>query len=480
MSRPKLTVLSQSDIEQIHDATIRVLRETGVVIKDPEARKILGREGAIVDEETLRVRIPSEMIDEAIRRTPDSFTLYGRDTELVYPVDTEHLYFEPMIGRLYIHDFEKDHIRRTTLQDVGKLVKVSDACGNYQLLHSGAIMPEIEGVEIGLSHVYGYRESVRNSSKVIKTSSRDRLIAEEMVEMAIAVAGGEEELRKKPNTFSTANPVAPLHHDLDQTAGMLVFGRYGLPIDITSEPQAGATAPVTLAGLLTQQNADILSGIVIAQFANSGTPLWYGTAGAIMDMKIGRIALGSIEAALINAASAQIAHFYNIPARGTGAVTESKLLDFQAGAESALTLFFCALSGTNLIFYPGTMEGGLTISLERLVIDNEWAGMAYRTLDGIVVDEERLAVDVINSVGPCGHYLGEAFTMKHLREEQYLPELLSRETRSVWEQEKKSIGDIAHGRVEGILADHKPMPLEEKVEEELIRIIRKAEERRKK
>ena len=254
---------------------------------------------------------------------------------------------------------------------MGHLVKLADALPSYHLLHSGAIMPQIDGVPIRATHVYGYLESVRNSSKVIKATSRERIMAEDCLRMVAAVAGGEDELRRKPFTFTTDNPVAPLHHDRDQMEGALEFARYGLPIDVTSEPQAGATSPVTLAGLLAQQTADVISGITIIQLANPGNPVWYGTCGSIMDMRVGRIAIGAVEMGLINVASAQIAHFYDIPCRGTASATDSKLLDIQAGYEKTLVLTMAVLGGVNKIFYPGTMEGALTVSKESLVMDDE-------------------------------------------------------------------------------------------------------------
>lgn len=479
MYKATLTILSDSEIEQIHRATLRVLWETGVLLKDPEARRILKREGARVDEEAMKVYIPPYLVESAVGLAPETFTLYGRDPANKYVIDMDTLYYEPMIGRLYIYDYDTGSIRRTAIEDVGNLVRVADAMPNYHLLHSGAIMPEIQGVPIGTSHAHGYLTSLRNSTKVIKCSSREKSVAEDMVRMAAVVAGGVEELRKRPLTFTTDNPVAPLQHDREQTEGMRIFGKYGLPVDITSEPQAGATAPVTLAGLLTQQNADILSGIVIAEMSNPGAPIWYGTCGAIMDLKIGRIALGSIEAGIINVATAQMAHSYGIPCRGTGAVTESKSIDFQAGLEVAQTLLFCALGGVNMMFYPGCMEGGVSVSLERLVLDNELAGMTYRALRGVDVSEAKLATDVIAKVGPAGHYLGQPHTMKFLREEHYLPSLLSREIRAKYEEGgSKPMVQRAHEEVQRILSEHRVKPLPANIEEELLRIIREVEERR--
>ncbi len=476
--RPVLQVLSGEQIYDIHQAALEILWNTGVLVKASAARDLLRQAGAVVDEEMMICHIPGYVVEEALARAPSSFTVYARNPTNDVHVSTRSLHYEPMIGRLNCYDYATGTTHRTTLEDVGHLIKLADALPHYHLLHSGSIMPQIDGVPIRATHVYGYLESVRNSSKVIKATSRERIMAEDCLRMVAAIAGGEEELRRKPFTFTTDNPVAPLHHDRDQMEGALEFAKYGLPIDVTSEPQAGATSPVTLAGLLAQQTADVVSGITIIQLANPGNPVWYGTCGSIMDMRVGRIAIGAVEMGLINVASAQIAHFYDIPCRGTASATDSKLLDIQAGYEKALVLTMAALGGVNKIFYPGTMEGALTVSKESLVIDDEIVGGIYRMLEGIDVNKMTLALGVIDAVGPGGHFLGQRHTMQFLKGEQFIPLLSDRQTREKWEEAGgKGMAERAHERVEQILAEHQVDPLDADVEAELERIVREVEER---
>jgi len=393
-------------------------------------------------------------------------------------VSTQNLHYEPMIGRVYCYDYATQSTHRTTLEDVGHLIKLADALPSYHLLHSGAIMPQIDQVPIRATHAYGYLESQRNSSKVIKATSRERIMAEDCLRMVAAVAGGEEQLRDRPFTFTTDNPVAPLHHDRDQMEGALEYAKWGQPIDVTSEPQAGATAPVTLAGLLAQQTADVISAIAIIQLANPGNPVWYGTCGSIMDLRLGRIAIGAVEMGLINVASAQIAHFYNIPCRGTASATDSKLLDIQAGYEKSLVLTMAVLGGVNKIFYPGTMEGALTISKESLVMDDEIISGLYHIAQGIDVNEDTLATDVVAKVGPGGHFLGQRHTMRFVQDAHFLPTLSDRRTRDMWEAAgSKGMAERAHERVSKILAEHQVEPLDSNVEAELESIVREVENR---
>jgi len=476
--QPQLKVISEEQIYDIHQAALDILWNTGVLVKAPAARDLLRQAGAWVDDETALCRIPGYIIEETLKRAPSSFTVYARNPAHNVRVSTEALHYEPMIGRLNCYDYATGTTHRTTLEDVGHLVKLADALPSYHLLHSGAIMPQIDGVPIRATHVYGYLESVRNSSKVIKATSRERILAQDCLRMVAAVAGGEDELRRRPFTFTTDNPVAPLHHDRDQMEGALEFAKYGLPIDVTSEPQAGATSPVTLAGLLAQQTADVISAIAIIQLANPGNPVWYGTCGSIMDLRLGRIAIGAVEMGLINVASAQIAHYYDIPCRGTAAATDSKLLDIQAGYEKALVLTMAVLGGVNKIFYPGTMEGALTVSKESLVIDDEIISGLYRVADGIDVNTATLATDVIDRVGPGGHFLGQRHTMQFVQAEHFLPLLSDRRTRDMWAAAgSKGMADMAHERVQHILAEHQVEPLDPAVEAELEAIVREVEER---
>jgi trimethylamine--corrinoid protein Co-methyltransferase len=479
--KPQLKVLSDEQIHEIHTAALDILWKTGVLVKSPAARDLLSRAGAVVDEETMICRIPGDVVEESLKLAPSSFKVNARDPEKDVAVSTQSLHYEPMIGRLHCYDYESGSTHRTTLEDVGQLVKIADYLPNYHLLHSGAIMPQIDKVPIRATHVYGYLESVRNSSKPIKATSREKIMAEDCLRMVAVIAGGEERLKKGAYTFTTDNPVAPLHHDLDQMEGALVFARYGQPIDVTSEPQAGATSPVTIAGLIAQQTADVVSGITIIQLANPGNPVWYGTCGSIMDMRVGRIAIGAVEMGLINVGSAQMAHFYDIPCRGTASATDSKLLDLQAGYEKSLVMTMAALGGVNKIFYPGTMEGALTVSKESLIIDSEIAEGVYRVLRGVEVSEATLAVDVTHEVGPGGHYLKQHHTMQHIEAEHFFPLLADRQTRERWESDGcKSMVDRASEKVGQILQEHRVDPLPAKMEAELERIVREVEKRESK
>jgi trimethylamine--corrinoid protein Co-methyltransferase len=368
--------------------------------------------------------------------------------------------------------------RRTTLQDVANLIRIADHLEHYTILHSGAIMPHIEGVPDEVAHVHGYFTSAKNSSKVIKGVVRGKKNAKDCIHMATIIAGGEDALRARPNIFTTCNVISPLQFAAEQTQGLIEYATMGLPVDIAAEPQSGGTSPVTLAGTIAQQTAEILGMIVLSQLVNPGTPVLMGTVAAGMDLRNGTIALGGVEAAMLNAAHAQMAQFYRIPSRGTGCNTESKVLDMQAGYEKAVTLLMPALAGINMIFYPGTMDHALTISPESLVIDHEICAMANRILAGISVTDETLGLDVIGNVGPGGHFLNQKHTVNHLEEELFFPEISDRDSHEVWRDKgAPDIREKARARVKKILEEHNPSPMDSEVEKELLTLIDTVEKR---
>lgn len=472
----QIKILSDDDIERIHLGILSILWRTGIEVREGQAFDILKKAGCPTNGK--RIRIPCHLVEEAIRLAPKTLTLYGRDPSFEVTLESRRVYYEPMIGRLNIMDMDTGMRRRTTLDDVGNLVRVADHLEHYTLLHSGAIMPHIEGIPDEVAHVHGYYTSVKNSSKVIKGVVRGKKKAKDCIRMASVIAGGEEALKRRPNIFTTCNVISPLQFAVEQTEGLIEYAKMGLPVDIASEPQSGATSPVTLAGTITQQTAEILGMVVVAQLVNPGTPVLMGTVAAAMDLRNGMIALGGVEGALMNVAHAQMAQFYQIPARGTGSNTESKTLDMQAGYEKTVTLLFPALAGINMIFYPGTMDHALTVSLESLVIDHEICGMINRALSGVSVTDEKLGLDIIDKVGPGGHFLNQRHTLEHLKEEHYLAKLSDRDSYEAWNGKgRHGIVEKARDQVKKILKEHEPMALDSAVEKELLSITKDVEER---
>jgi trimethylamine--corrinoid protein Co-methyltransferase len=466
-----LEVLSSEDIDQIHEATLHVLENVGVKVLESEALQLLRQAGASVDEREGLARIPSYLVNESITKAPSSFTLYGRNESYELRLGEGRTCFALQGTGVKVIDLETRKCRASTLEDLRSFYRLADALEN---VHHASMAVWPTDVPESTAHLYSILEGFRNTVKTIDGYNYKEECSLDTIRMASVIAGGLDELEKKPRLMGFVNPVSPLVHSKEMTEGLLTYARHHQPVIVAPEDQAGATAPATLAGLLVQQNAEILSGIVIAELASPGAPVLYGTVSTIMDMREANIALGSVETGLINIATAQLAHFYGLPSRGCGGTTEAKISDLQSGYEKAITLMMASLAGNNFIYNAvGSLESTLTASFEQVIADNELCGMVTRAIQGIDVREETLALHVIERVGPGGNYLAQKHTREYLRREHYLPSIICRRARSKWEKdESKALADAAREKARRILKEHRPESLEPDINRELERIIK--------
>lgn len=474
----ELKILSDDELYAIHMAAMEILEDVGVKILEPNALKLLKEAGAVVDEKRQITRLPEYLVKEALKKAPSRITLFGRDRKYRLKLGGHTVNFSMEGTSVFVLDPETGERRISTFKDLELFYKLADALEN---IHHASITVKPRDIPDSIAHVYELFAGFKNTIKTIDGYTYGHTVAMDTIKMASIVAGGEEELLRKPMLLGFHNPVSPLQHSKELTEGLMVYAKYKQPVIIAPEDQAGATAPVTLAGLLVQQNVEVLSGIVIAELTSPGAPVLYGTVSTILDMKTGNLAYGAVEAALINAASAQLAHFYGLPSRGTGGGTESKIPDAQACIEKAVTLMMAAMAGINFIYVAaGALESTLTASYEQAVIDNELCGMVSRALRGIEVNEETLAVDVIKEVGPGGNYLAHKHTLKNLKLEHFIPTILNRQNRDAWEKSgSKDLVQIAREKAREILTKHQPVPLDHDIEKELKAFIRNVEEREK-
>ena len=466
----RLEVLSRSDVRRIHDASMEVLERVGVRVLEPKAFEILKRAGAEVDGKASIARVPEYLVRECVAKAPRRFSLYGRRKGYRLVFERDRTYFSAQGTSLFVIDPFTGERRPSTLEDVRRFYRLADA---LEHVHHATLVVHPRDVPERLAHAYALFEAFRNTSKTVDAYAYDRASALDAVRMASIVAGGEEELAKRPMLLFFYNPVSPLQHSSGLLEGLEVFAERGQPVIIAPECQAGATAPASLAGLLVQQNAEVLSAVCVAELVKPGAPVLYGTVSTVMDMRTGSIALGAVEAGLINAATAQIAHYYGLPCRGTGGATEAKVPDLQAGFEKALTLLMASLAGVNFVYdAAGSLDSTLAASYEQLAIDDELCGAVGRVLRGIDASGEALALDLIEEVGLGGHYLGKLHTVKQVKVEHFIPKLLARQRWESWVSSKKML-EQAREKVEKLLKEHEPEPLDPSVERELARYLEK-------
>ncbi len=469
MRTTRLEVLSPDEVQQIHDTSMRILAEVGIHVDYGRARRLFREAGAAVNDEAQVVRIPESLVQWAVSQAPRSFTLYGNAPEFRMEIGGDHVCFAALGTPTHILDLETGQRREVVLEDVHRHLKIINALDH---IHNSQMDIWPSDIPMTTIHAEAILSWARNSRKSFGMGCYGFLPTLDMMRLMALAVGGKEELKARPRFFAICSVVCPLKMVQMQAEGMLICAEYGQPIAMSPEALAGSTAPATLAGLLAQQNANILAHVTLAQIARPGTPVLYGTVSTITNMRLGTVALGAVETGLITAASAQLARFYGLPCRSVGATTESKLEDIQAGIERVATLIPAVLAGVNLITCGGTLDSTMLESHALMVLDDEICGMILRMAEGIRVNNETLALDLIRQVNFAGHYLDQAHTVRHFRREHFVPRLLVREPYETWEKEGRATAiERARQRALEILAGHQPRPLDPAREKGLLEYV---------
>ena len=427
--------LTEDAISRIHDTVMRVIEEIGFEVNSGTARELFREAGAQVDHEKRRVRLPRERALELINIAPSEVRLCGQDEKHDVLLGGNRVYAGTGGTALYIYEPATDQRRPATLEDLRCLARLVEQLDNIHLF----MLPTYPN-EIPVEHIDANRffSGLSNTAKHVMGGVYTPDGVKRVIRMAEIIAGSSEALSQRPLVSMITCSIRPLKMDGHYGDLVVAIARRGIPLVCPSEPLCGATSPVTLAGNLVIQIVDSLTGVMLTQIANPGTPVIFGSVATSTDLRDLRYLAGSVEMGLINAAGAQMAQFYKLPFYATGGMSDAKLLDAQSGYESATTSLLCALAGANFIHdAAGLMEFALTACYEKLVIDNEILGMVMRAVEGIRVDEETLAFDLIKQVGPGGHFVATKHTRRFMRGEHYQPQLSDRSSRERWEAEGK-------------------------------------------
>jgi len=459
-------VLSPAEVQQIDAASMKILESMGLRVDLKKARDAFREAGAHVDEEASSVRIPEKLVRWAVDQAPRQFTLYGADPDFRMEIGTDQVNFAALGTPTRFIDTETGELRPVTLEDLRNHLRLIDGLDHISNSQMDIWPSDIPMTTIHAEAILAWAQNCR---KPFGMGCYGAMASEDMARMMAIAVGGKEELKKRPRFFVICSVMSPLQMIKFQLEGMFFFAEYGQPMAMSPEAMAGATAPATLAGLLAQQNAEILAHVTLAQIIAPGTPVLYGNVSTITDMATGNVALGAVESGLITAAAAQLARYYGLPCRALGGATDSNTLDLQCMLERTSTLLPAVLAGVHFITCGGTLESTTSGSHPLLVLDDELCGLALRLARGIEVSEETLAVDLIKEIGWQGHYLDQLHTARHYRREHYLPRLLRRESREVWESKgSKTALDLARERVRELLAKHQPRQLDSAVEKGLL------------
>ena len=442
--------LSQESIARIHETAMRVFGEIGVEVNSKEALDLFRHTDAHVDEHTQRVTIPPGMAMDLVNKAPPEVTLHARDRKHNVVLGGTKVHAGTGGTALNVIDRKDGHKRVATFNDLKEIARLVDNLENIHIFMLPVYPSDIPVEKVDVNRFFA---GLDNTSKHIMGGVYTLEGIEQVIKMAQIITGSKHRLQERPIISMITCSISPFKIDSLYGDMLVAVAKAGIPVVCPAEPLCGATSPVTLAGTLVVQVVDSLAGVIISQLANTGTPVIYGSVASSTDLRDMKYITGSVEMGLLNAAGAQMAQFYKLPFYATGGMTDSNTIDAQCGYESSITNLLCALAGANFIHdAAGLMEFALTMSCEKLVIDNEILGMVMRAVKGIEVNDETLAFDVIKKAGPGGHFVSRRHTRTHMRREHYEPTLSNREFREKWEEQGgKDISQKAKERVEEIL-----------------------------
>lgn len=470
--QPQIKLLSAELIPQIIYEAFQLMMKPGIKVQLKEARNLLAEAGARVDEDREVVYISERLVRESIDTVPKEFFLHNRTGEPAVHYGGDHVHFDPGSSGINILDGDTLQHKPATTPDLVKIIKIAESLSQYDAQSTALVCSEIPK-EIG--DLYRLYLVLLYSNKPIVTGAFSSKTTGIMVEMLSLFAGGSKALTEKPLAVFDVCPSPPLIWSEFGAQNLIDLARAGVPAQIVSMPLAGAAAPVTLVGSVVQHAAECLSGMTIHQLAKPGSPIVWGGAPAIMDMRQGTTPMGAVETAMIDTAYAQVGKSFGFPTHTYLGASDSKLVDGQAGMESGISAMIGALAGINMISGAGMLDFLACMSPEKLVIDSEAIGMAQRMLRGIEIHTTTLATEMFEGIDFKGDFLKQKTTRKLVRKEQYLPSsVIDRGSIRTWQQQGSlDVFERAKGRVNEILLAYEPPSLPKAKVDELANMVKK-------
>ncbi len=466
-----MKIFTEDQIWEIKQAAFDIIERVGFKCQHKEVHKMMKQSGARVKEDN--IKIPRHIVKECLVTTPQGWTIYDRNGRRAMEVEGEKSHYGTSTASPSTRDAFTGEIRNTNINDIRLGAKVADALDGIDFVMP---MGSAQDVPADAADVHEFSAMVSNTTKPSVFIGYSALGLEYVYEMAAVIAGGQENLREKPFLIAYPEAIAPLFFPDEVIERIFVAADRFMPQLPGATVQAGATGPVTLAGLITQITAESLIHITIAQLRKKGCPVAMSGNVGILDMKTALMTMGASENSLAIAAQAEVAQSFNLPTWGLAGATDAKSLDAQAGIESTFSILSQGLSGLNLIHDVGYMASGMACSLEQLVMGNEVIGMTKRFVEGITVNSETLARQIIEDVGPAGHFLVQQHTMDHFKKELWNTKLMNRQTIDAWKSAgQPTMEDRVKEEVRKITETHKPEPLSDKVISELDRLQKEGE-----
>ncbi|MEO0108134.1 MAG: trimethylamine methyltransferase family protein [candidate division WOR-3 bacterium] len=474
--RPVLRLLEEDLITRILDEARDVLCRLGFEVHNSAALELLAAHGARIDQNSGRVLLRPELIDQALKTAPQRIQLFDALGQQTHDFSGGNVYFTPGSAALNILDPETQSIRRPKTSDYVAFVQLVSGL-RYLASQSTALVPD--DVPEPISDSYRLYLSLLLGEKPVVTGCFTIESFQVMKDMQCAVRGSERELAEKPLAIFSCCPTAPMKWSQIPAQNLLDCARARIPVELVAMPLAGFMAPVSLVGTVIQHTAEVLSGIVISQLACPGAPVLYGGSPAIFDVRRETTPMGAIETIMIDCACSEVGKYLGLPTQAYVALSDAKLLDAQAGLETGIGAVLAALSGINSISGPGMLDFESCQSLEKLVLDNEICGMALRLVQGIEPRDEFPIRPLLEELLRDKHLLISEHTRRWLRHEHFLPgPVIDRASSGRWlEQGGKTLGQRAREEKQKKIAAWRPSRLSTAAKTELTQLMN-AEARR--
>ena len=450
---PRFRKLSDDQVERLHHASLEILDRTGVALFEPEALDLLKQKGLQIEDGN-RVRIPPGLVEWALSIAPKRAVLCNRHGQRVMPLERNNVFYGPGSDCPNVIDVRTGERRPGTLQDIVDASIVCDALPNIDFLMSFCIASDLPQATADRSQM---RAMLVNSTKPILFVTTEFEGCVDIIKMAEVLVGGEEALRRNPICACYINVTHPMRHNQEALRKLLFLAGKGLPCTYTPVVLRGATGPVTAAGAIALANAGELAGLVIAQLKREGAPIIL--TGGVNDMLDMRTTVDAYADPTNRVMLVELAHRYNLPIFGLTGCSDSKLPDEQAAAEAAFSIILETLAGAQMAHDVGYLEGGMCNSIEQIVICDELIGYTKHFLRPLEINDETLALDLIDEIGPEGNYLTCDHTRLHYKDDWY-PKLFDRRNYDDWLRAgAKTLRQRAQEKALKILETHRPVPL---------------------
>ena len=456
--------LSEEELEAIHEQAVRILQDIGTEVLDERARALLSDAGQTIDD--TRVRWDRHFVEEMVARAPSSFTVTGRNPQRSVTIGEGAPVLSPVGGSPFASDLDRGR-REGAIADHDTLVKLAHASDLLTCLQSGTV--EATDLPVPSRHLDMDLSVIRWSDKPYVAYGTAGWKTHDAVEMAAIVHGGHDAIEREPAIMIVVNPNSPLVWDTRMVQALLASAEANQPIVVTPFLLAGGTAPVTMAGALSIQVAEALSGVALAQLVRPGVACLYGSFFTALDMRTGSPAFGMPEALLAVLAGRQLARRYGLPYRGGGAFSSANAVDGQAAAEATASLWATMLAGTDFVLHAaGWLEGGLVASFEKLAFDLEVLRQLDRMRRGVSLDEDELAYAAIAEAGPGALFLASPHTMARFKDALYMSPTFLTTDFATWEAGGRQSIEARSGQAwKQLLETYEDPGLDDAVEEEL-------------